>query len=169
VSRGESDTIRETLKSLENMLQYVARKINRLFTANVDIKRKTWMGRPPAEDKSLPIEPAGTLIARDRLGSHHAMEGKARFVFPVLISGLIVFVVGAVVTFTNIGLRADFVVRWLKAFVTGWPVAALLAFFAGPYIRRAAEAIVRRIDGAAQSYCAGLMPSVSPIRLTVCS
>lgn len=125
---------------------------------------------PPIKDKkSLPIEPAGTLIARDRLGSHHAMEGKARFVFPVLISGLIVFVVGAVVTFTNIGLRADFVVRWLKAFVTGWPVAALLAFFAGPYIRRAAEAIVRRIDGAAQSYCAGLMPSVSPIRLTVCS
>jgi Protein of unknown function (DUF2798) len=69
--------------------------------------------------------------------------------FSVLISGLIVFVVSAVVTFTNIGLRADFVVRWLKAFVTGWPVAALLAFFAGPYIRRATEAIVRRIDGAA--------------------
>lgn len=74
------------------------------------------------------------------------MEGKARFVFPVLISGLIVFVVSAVVTFTNISLRADFVVRWLKAFVTGWPVAALLAFFAGPYIRRATEAIVRRME-----------------------
>jgi len=77
------------------------------------------------------------------------MEGKARFVFPVLFSGLIVFVVSAVGAYTKIGLRGDFIVRWLKAFVTGWPVAALLAFFAGPYIRRATEAIVRRIDGAA--------------------
>ena len=37
------------------------------------------------------------------------MEGKARFIFPVIISALIVFVVSGVVTFTNIGLRADFV------------------------------------------------------------
>ena len=46
---------------------------------------------------------------------------------PVIISAVIVFVVSGVVTFTNIGLRADFVPRWLKAFVTGWPVAAVLA------------------------------------------
>ena len=52
------------------------------------------------------------------------MDGKGRFIFPVLISALIVFVVSAVVTFTNIGLRVDFVPRWLKAFITGWPVAA---------------------------------------------
>jgi hypothetical protein len=39
------------------------------------------------------------------------MEGKARFIFPVIISALIVFVVSGVVTFTNIGLRADFVRR----------------------------------------------------------
>ena len=77
------------------------------------------------------------------------MEGKARFIFPVIISALIVFVVSAVVTFTNIGLRADFVPRWLKAFITGWPVAAVLAFFAVPHVRRATEAIVRLIEGQA--------------------
>ena len=71
------------------------------------------------------------------------MEGKARFIFPIIISALIVFVVSGVVTFTNIGLRADFVPRWLKAFVTGWPVAAVLAFVAIPYVRRATEVIVR--------------------------
>ncbi|HEY6753879.1 MAG TPA: DUF2798 domain-containing protein [Pseudolabrys sp.] len=75
------------------------------------------------------------------------MEGKAKFIFPVIISALIVFVVSGVVTFTNIGLRADFVPRWLKAFATGWPVAAVLAFFAIPYVRRATDAIVRLIDG----------------------
>jgi hypothetical protein len=39
-----------------------------------------------------------------------------------------VFVVSAVVTFTNIDLRVDFAARWLKAFITGWPVAAVLHF-----------------------------------------
>jgi hypothetical protein len=77
------------------------------------------------------------------------MEGKARFIFPIIISALIVFVVSAVVTFSNIGFRADFIPRWLKAFMTGWPVAAVLAFFAVPYVRRAADAIVRLIDGQA--------------------
>ena len=77
------------------------------------------------------------------------MEGKARFIFPIIISALIVFVVSGVVTFTNIGLRADFVPRWLKAFMTGCPVAAVLAFVAIPYVRRATEVIVRMIEGQA--------------------
>jgi hypothetical protein len=103
-----------------------------------------------------------------QLGSRaqgEAMEGKARFIFPVMISALIVFVVSGAVTFTNIGLRADFVPRWLKAFITGWPVAAVLAFVAVPHIRRATEAIVRLIEGYTLRYCSGLIPSVSPILL----
>ncbi len=52
-----------------------------------------------------------------------------------------------VVTFINIGLRADFVPRWLKAFITGWPVAPVLAFIAVPHVRRATEAIVPLIEG----------------------
>ncbi|MGB7258083.1 MAG: DUF2798 domain-containing protein [Pseudolabrys sp.] len=75
------------------------------------------------------------------------MEGKARFIFPILISALIVFVVSAVVTFSNIGLRADFVPRWLKAFITGWPFAAVLAFVAVPYVARLTQAIVRLLEG----------------------
>ena len=77
------------------------------------------------------------------------MDGKARFIFPALMSALIVFVVSAVVTFSNIGFRADFVPRWLRAFITGWPVAAVLAFFAVPYLRRVTDAIVRIVEGGA--------------------
>jgi hypothetical protein len=73
------------------------------------------------------------------------MEGKARFIFPVIITAVIVFVVSAVVTFTNIGFRIDFVPRWLKAFITGWPVAAVTAFIAIPYARRLAIGIARRL------------------------
>ena len=55
------------------------------------------------------------------------MEGKAKFIFPILATGLVVFVVSAVVTFSNIGFCADFVQRWLSAFGIGWPVASVTA------------------------------------------
>jgi hypothetical protein len=38
------------------------------------------------------------------------MEGKARFVFPVVITAIIVFVVSGAVTLFNIGWRNDFVI-----------------------------------------------------------
>jgi hypothetical protein len=77
------------------------------------------------------------------------MEGKAKFVFPVVITAIIVFVVSAVVTFFNIGFRPDFVIRWLSAFGVGWPVASMTAFFAIPFARATTQRIVGLIDGAA--------------------
>jgi hypothetical protein len=77
------------------------------------------------------------------------MEGKAKFIFPILITAIIVFVVSAVVTFFNIGLRADFVPRWLSAFLVGWPIASVTAFFAIPFARLVTLRIVGLIEGAA--------------------
>ena len=74
------------------------------------------------------------------------MEDKAKVIFPVIITGIIVFVVSAVVTFTNIGFRADFVPRWLNAFVSGWPVAAVTAYFALPHVRRMTTALAALFD-----------------------
>ncbi len=75
------------------------------------------------------------------------MEGKARFIFPILATAVIVIVVSAVVTFVNIGFRADFVRRWLSAFIIGWPVAALTAYIALPLVRRVTTRIVALIEG----------------------
>jgi hypothetical protein len=75
------------------------------------------------------------------------MDGKAKFLFPVLITAVIVFVVSAVVTFTNIGLRADFVPRWLSAFLIGWPVAAVTAYVAIPVVRAVTLKLVALIEG----------------------
>ena len=72
------------------------------------------------------------------------MEGKAKFIFPVLATGIVVFVVSCVVTFSNIGLRADFVTRWLSPFFIGWPVASVT----GLNVRRATTGIVALIEGA---------------------
>ncbi len=74
------------------------------------------------------------------------MEGKAKYIFPILATGLVVFVVSAVVTFTNIGFRADFVQRWLSAFGIGWPVASAVGLIAFPTVRRLASGIAALID-----------------------
>ncbi len=76
------------------------------------------------------------------------MEGKAKFIFPILATGIIVFVDSCVVTFTNIGLRADFVSRWLSAFFIGWPVASVTGLVVFPYIRRATIGIVALVERA---------------------
>jgi uncharacterized protein (DUF486 family) len=75
------------------------------------------------------------------------MEGKARFIFPVLATAVIVLVASAAVTFSNIGARGDFVQRWIFAFCVGWPVAALTACLAMPSVRRVTERIVEWIEG----------------------
>jgi hypothetical protein len=75
------------------------------------------------------------------------MEGKARFIFPILATALIVFVVSAVVTFANIGFHPDFVHRWLSAFSIGWPVAAVIALLAFPLLRRLTNGLVTFIEG----------------------
>jgi hypothetical protein len=76
------------------------------------------------------------------------MEGKGKFIFPILATGVIVFVVSCVVTFSNIGFRADFVGRWLFAFAIGWPVASVTGSLVFPYVRRATAGIVALIEGA---------------------
>jgi hypothetical protein len=77
------------------------------------------------------------------------MDGKAKFIFPVVITAIIVFAVSGVVTFFNIGFRADFVPRWLSAFIVGWPVASVIAFIAIPFARNVTLRIVKLIDGTA--------------------
>ena len=74
------------------------------------------------------------------------MEGKARFVFPVVITAIIAFVVSGALTFFNIGWRNDFVIRWWSAFAIGWPIAASTAYLAIPFARRITQRIVAAFE-----------------------
>lgn len=76
------------------------------------------------------------------------MDGKAKSIFPILATGIIVLVVSCVVTFANIGLRADFVTHWLSAIFIGWPVASLTGVVAFPFVRQATVGIVALIESA---------------------
>ena len=81
------------------------------------------------------------------------MEGKARFVFPVVITAIIVFVVSGALTFFNISRRNDFVVRWWSAFAIGGPIAASTAHLAIPFARSLTQRIVAAIERTRATPC----------------
>lgn len=70
------------------------------------------------------------------------MQIKPQHVQPVIMSGIMAFLMTAVITWLNLGLPADFLARWLHAFVVAWPLAAVAAFIAIPIAQRASRRIV---------------------------
>jgi hypothetical protein len=74
------------------------------------------------------------------------MEGKARFVFPLVITAIIAFVVSGALTFFNIGWRNDFLIRWWSDFAIGWPIAASTAYLAIPFARSLTQRIVAAME-----------------------
>ena len=77
------------------------------------------------------------------------MDGKARLILVTIMTAIMVLVVTLVATFLNIGLRPDFVVQWIKAYLIGWPIAAITGYFIMPAARRYTTQIVALIDGTA--------------------
>jgi hypothetical protein len=75
------------------------------------------------------------------------MDVKARLIMALLQSSVMVLMVTLLVTFLNLGLRADFLLQWVKAYFIAWPIAAATAFVIMPAARRLTERIVTRMDG----------------------
>jgi hypothetical protein len=73
------------------------------------------------------------------------MDGKARYIFPVVMAFFMALLMTGVITFINLGLTGDFLAQWLKAFAVAWPLASLVAFLAVPLARRITAAIVGAI------------------------
>src|SRR5262245_30120814 len=97
---------------------------------------------------SFPLDQTAFLGPhRAVLSTRGAMEGKAKFIFPVVITAIVVFAASAAVTWSNIGFTADFVPRWLTAFVIGWPIAAVTAYFAVPLASKLTLGLVALIEG----------------------
>jgi Protein of unknown function (DUF2798) len=74
------------------------------------------------------------------------MQDKARFVFPVLMGGVITLFLTAIVTFINVGVPADFMMRWIKSWSVAWPIAAVIAYFSISQIRRATDWVMVLLD-----------------------
>jgi Protein of unknown function (DUF2798) len=74
------------------------------------------------------------------------MQGKARYIFAAIQSGIMAFLMTAIITGLNLGFPPDYVARWLKAFVIAWPCAFVAALVARPFAQAGTEAIVARLD-----------------------
>jgi hypothetical protein len=73
------------------------------------------------------------------------MPAKARFLLAAIMSAIMVFMVTLVVTYVNLGLGPGFLLRWAKAYIIAWPVAATTGFLVFPFARGATESIMKRL------------------------
>ncbi len=74
------------------------------------------------------------------------MQDKARFIRPVIVAAIMAFLMTAVITFINLGLRPDFLRRWMIAYAVAWPFATLAAFVAVPVADRVTGWIIGRLE-----------------------
>jgi len=77
------------------------------------------------------------------------MDGKARLILITTMTAIMVLVVTLVATVLNIGMRSDFLFQWIKAYLIGWPIAAVIGYFVMPAARHFTARIVNLIDGTA--------------------
>jgi hypothetical protein len=77
------------------------------------------------------------------------MDAKTRIILPTLMSAMMVLMVTFVVTLLNLGLRADFLAQWGKAYMIAWPIAAATGYLILPLARRATARIVAYIEESA--------------------
>ncbi|MBN8534161.1 MAG: DUF2798 domain-containing protein [Rhizobiales bacterium] len=75
------------------------------------------------------------------------MQGKARFVFPFFLSGIMAFLMTGFVTWLNLGLPPDFLARWMKAWLIAWPLAYISALIAAPFAQRATQFVLKTMEG----------------------
>ena len=60
---------------------------------------------------------------------------KINFIFTLVFSFMMSFLLSAWVTYVNLGLSGIFLHNWLIAFLYAWPAAFLVAFTVAPPIR----------------------------------
>ena len=77
------------------------------------------------------------------------MDGKARLILVTTMTAVMVLVVTLVATFLNIGVRSEFVLQWLRAYLVAWPIAAITGYLVMPAARNFTARIVNLIDGTA--------------------
>ena len=74
------------------------------------------------------------------------MQIQARYVGPVVMTFMVVFFVTGFITWLNVGISNDFVVRWLRGWLLGWPIAALAVITLAPLGELITELIVRKLS-----------------------
>lgn len=70
---------------------------------------------------------------------------KQRIVFSLIMSFFLALLMTCWVTFLNLGFNGEFLEKWARAFISAWPMAALIAFSIGPLVQKLTQFIVKRL------------------------
>lgn len=63
-------------------------------------------------------------------------QKKFHLVFSFIMGAMMIFLMTLVITAINVGLRADFIQIWLKAFAIAYVVGVPVIFFLAPLARK---------------------------------
>ena len=63
-------------------------------------------------------------------------KNRFHLVFSLLMGAMMISLMTLVITFANVGLVADFVARWLRAFVIAYVVGVPVIYFLAPFARK---------------------------------
>lgn len=74
------------------------------------------------------------------------MRLKPQHLQPVIMAGIMAFLMTAIITWLNLGFPSDFLRRWVAAFVVAWPLAAVAAFIAIPVAQRLTKRILAALE-----------------------
>ncbi len=75
------------------------------------------------------------------------MRLKPQHIQPVIMAGIMAFLMTALITWINLGFPSDYIVLWAKAFVIAWPAAAVAAYIAIPIAQRLTRRILVGLYG----------------------
>lgn len=75
------------------------------------------------------------------------MEGKGRYIFFTLQSGMMALFMTCIITLVNLGMVPDFLSKWAKAFLIAWPLAFLAAYFSAPQARKWTQFLLAKFGG----------------------
>jgi hypothetical protein len=76
------------------------------------------------------------------------MDKKTRFVLVTTMTSMMVAMVTLIATWLNLGLHSGFLLQWGKAYIIGWPTAAITGYLIMPMARRFTDCVVARIGSA---------------------
>jgi hypothetical protein len=68
----------------------------------------------------------------------------APYVFAVLLAGCMTLIVSGITTAINVGVPADFVARWMKAWLPTWAIAFPALLVVRPFVQKLTERLISR-------------------------
>ncbi|MBL8444089.1 MAG: DUF2798 domain-containing protein [Zoogloeaceae bacterium] len=74
------------------------------------------------------------------------MRLKAQHIQPVIMAGIMAFLMTAIITWLNLGFPPDYLTRWAIAFMIAWPLAAIAAFVAIPVAQKLTKRILAALE-----------------------